>query len=446
MAEARPRVLIALPGAEAARGLAEYLAAHGFDCVAARDTESALNLLEREHVDCVVCAARAPRLDSLAVLDRARERERALCAVVVATHETRSLALEAVRRGAYDYQLEPLEREKLLATLRLGLGHQRLAQRVQEMEVRLASRSGLQALTGRSRAIQRVRDQVVWLAATRAPALLEGEPGSGKSVVARALHQLGPRRERRFERVRCGALPEGLLETELFGSEAAGTSGAVERADGGTLYLDEVDRAPLSVQVRLLRLLEERAFERAGGSRARRADVRLVAGCDGELARRVRAGQFREDLHRLLAATRVQLPPLRERRDDLPLLVDELVRTANREHGRRVPGVTMGVLDRLARHDWPGNVSELRNVVDGMVSTARGRRPLDVDSLPAGLRGEPGPRSTLAVSVGMTLEAAERKLVEATLTHTRGDKRRAAAMLGVSLRTLYRRLEEWGGR
>jgi len=207
-----------------------------------------------------------------------------------------------------------------------------------------------------------------------------------------------------------------------------------------------VDRAPRSVQVRLLRLLEERAFERPGGSRPRRADVRLVVACDGELARRVHAGQFREDLHRLLAVTRVQLPPLRERRDDLPLLVDELVRAANREHGRRVPGVTMGVLDRLARHDWPGNVSELRNVVDGMVSTARGRRPLDVESLPAALRGEPGPPSTLAVSVGMTLEAAERKLVEATLAHTRGDKRRAAALLGVSLRTLYRRLEAWGGR
>lgn len=442
MPEPRPHALIAIRGAEPGRALAAFLGAHGFECVCVRDTESALNALDDARADCLVAEARAPRLDGLAVLDRARERQPALCAVMLASAETRAVALEAVRRGAYDFQVEPVDREKLLATLRLGLQHLRLAERVVEMEDRLDRQFGMRALTGHSRAIQRVRDQVRHLAATRAPVLLEGEAGTGKSVVARALHHNGPRRERRFERVRCGEVPGTVLEVELFGAEATGTRGALERADGGTLFVDEVDRAPMAVQVRLLRFLQERAFERVGGTRVRRADVRVVAASDGELSDAVRAGRFRDDLYHQLALTRVQLPPLRERLEDLPLLVEELVRGANREHGRRVPGVTRGVLDRLERHAWPGNVSELKNVVDGMVATARGRQPLGPESLPDALRGRAAGEK-LGITVGMTREAAERRLVEATLAHTRGDKRRAAAMLGIGLKTLYRRLARW---
>jgi len=269
------------------------------------------------------------------------------------------------------------------------------------------------------------------LAATRAPVLLEGEPGTGRSVVARALHYGGPRRERRFERVDCGALAEADQAPALFG--AAGAPGAFERAEGGTLFVHGIDRASPGVQLRLLHLLQERT------------NVRLVAASDRDLEGEVRAGRFRDDLHHLLAATRVQLPPLRARREDLPALVAELVRAANRRHGRRVPGVTAGVLERFARHEWPGNVAELKATLDAMVAGARGRRPLDLESLPESLlgAGEPGARVELAV--GMTLASAERRLVKATLAYTQGDKRRAAALLGIGLRTLYRRLDEWGG-
>jgi DNA-binding NtrC family response regulator len=295
-------------------------------------------------------------------------------------------------------------------------------------------------LVGRSPAIQRLREQVRHLAATRAPVLLEGEPGAGKSVVARALHDGGPRRERRFERVDCDALPAETQPAALFG--AVGEPGALERAAGGSLLVHGIERAAPGVQLRLLHVLQERTPERSRVP----TDVRLIAATDHDLAAEVSAGRFRDDLHHLLSVTRVHVPPLRERREDLPFLVREILLAANREHGRRVPGVTAGVLERLSRHDWPGNVSELKLALSGMVAAASGRRPLDLESLPEALRGGDRPGARIALEVGMTLASAERRLVEATLAWTDGDKRRAAAVLGIGLRTLYRRLDGWEQR
>jgi DNA-binding NtrC family response regulator len=240
--------------------------------------------------------------------------------------------------------------------------------------------------------------------------------------------------------VDCGALPPEAQAAALFG--AVGEPGAFGRAAGGSLLVHGIEHAAPGVQLRLLHVLQERTLERSRVP----TDVRLIAASDRDLAAEVSAGRFRDDLHHLLAVTRVHVPPLRERREDVPLLVREILRAANREHARRVPGVTAGVLERLAGHDWPGNVAELKDTLSGMVAAARGRQPLDLDSLPVEFHGADPPGGRIALEVGMTLASAERRLVEATLAYTDGDKRRAAAMLGIGLRTLYRRLDEWAKR
>jgi DNA-binding NtrC family response regulator len=308
-------------------------------------------------------------------------------------------------------------------------------------------------LIGCSRAIARTMEQVRHLSATNASVLIEGEPGTGRELVAHAIHQSGPRGNRRFIAVDCSALPGERIEGELFGFEAGAdadlpgpASGKMELADHGTLFLGEIGDLPAAVQARLLRVLQDREFERVGGERTIKVDVRVMAATAHDLSARVADGRFREDLFRRLAMVRVSLPPLRERSEDIPLLVQHFVRETSREHGRRVRGASRGVLERLMRHPWPGNVRELRNTIEGMVVSAAGRRPLDLTDLPPTLREPASEIDRLEIVVGTTIEHAERQLIAATLRHTGHDKPRAAAMLGMGLRTLYRKIKRYGIR
>jgi DNA-binding NtrC family response regulator len=450
MTRPRPAVLVVGPARGESRRVAESLGGHGFEVLTAADTESADNVLERRPVQALVSELRGARIDGLGLLRRGLRRNPALCGVLLASADAVELAVEAMREGAYDVLVPPVHIDRLLAVLRRGAEHQALRARVAEMEGQLDERLGLERLTGPSRATRRVMEQVGTVAPTRASVLLEGEPGTGKRLVAQMIHRNSPRRDERFVWANCAVVGENLIEGDLFGWERGATGagavwpGRLELADGGTLLLDEVGAAPAGVQARLLRAIQERAFERVGGTQTLHADVRLIASTSRDLVAEVRAGRFREDLFERLSVVRIAIPALRERVEDVPLLVDAFIKDFNREHGRKVTGASPGALEALMRHPWPGNVRELKGAVEGMVVAVRERRRLDLTDLPSAMRGRIRRADSMSVRVGMTVAEAERQLIEATLRHLDGDKPRAASMLGIGLRTLYRKLAEYG--
>ena len=349
--------------------------------------------------------------------------------------------------GAADVQTRPVRADRALAVIQRGLALERRLARIGDLETRLDRRHDFERLDGRSRAMRRVLEQARQVAATRATVLLEGPEGTGKSRLAETIHHHSPRRTERFVRMSCAALAESALERDLFGAEdgaGGGTPGRLELAAGGTLFLEDIERIPPAVQVRLLRVLHDRAFERVGGSETRRADIRLIVATTSDLEAEARAGRFRDDLWVRLSLVRVRMPSLSERAEDIPFLVESFIREFNREHSRRVSGVTAGVLECLAAHRWPGNVRELRDTIEGMVVFAAGRRPLELSDLPQALRAGRGAAESGALAAGMTVEEAERALIAATLRHTGFDKTRTAAMLGIGLRTLYRKIKRYG--
>jgi DNA-binding NtrC family response regulator len=453
MTDERPAVLLVGRQADGAGGVAAALRERGWDVVLADDAGAALEALDARAFDGVVTALESGAVDGMAVLRRSRERHPDAWVVMVADAVPGGRVVEALRAGAADVVSRP-DPEQIAAVLERGLAHQRMARRLAHMEEHLDERFGIDRLAGRSRAIARVTDQIRQVAASRGTVLIEGEPGTGKGLVARIIHQRGPRRAARFVWASCAALTPELAAAELFGEEGPGLDrpGRVELADRGTLLLEEIDALPAAGQVRLLRFLQDRTFERVGSRETRRSDARLIVSSPRDLAGEVRAGRFREDLFVRLSAVRIAIPPLRERPEDLAPLVTALLGDLAREHGRGAARVTPGVMERFARHDWPGNARELRNVLEAMVvfggGSGRGarRRPLDVGDLPPAWRDAIDPQETLRIPVGTSLAEVERRLIEATMRHARQDKPRAAAMLGMGLRTLYRKLDALGMR
>jgi two-component system response regulator PilR (NtrC family) len=440
--------------------IALRLTAEGFVVDEAADGDTAIQRLSSFAYDALVTDLRMPGADGTQVLDAGLERYPDLAAIVVTGYGTVKDAVDAIRRGASDFITKPFQFDELRHVLRTALERRELRAENRYLREQLEARYGLDGLVGRSAPMRELSSLLATVAPTNSTILITGETGTGKELVARAIHVASLRSQHRFIALNCSAIPETLLEAELFGHVRGAFTGAVaqrqgrfEQAHRGTLFLDEVGTMSPALQAKLLRVLQARAFERVGDSQTIRVDVRVIAATNSDLARMVREGSFREDLYYRLNVIQVKLPPLRDRREDIPLLVQHFLDRLGREHVPQRMGVTFTqeALRRLMAHDWPGNVRQLENIVERAFTLSPGRRQIDVAALPPDLVPPTAPDPEVPVMLpdsGLDLEAVltrmERALIHQALERTAGNKRQAADLLRIKRTTLVEKLKRLG--
>jgi len=447
------RVLIIDDDEGHAEALADGLETTGHPCTVATSGRQGIELMGEQTFDAVLTDLKMHDLDGMEVLKEATTLQPDAIVILVTGHATVENAVSAMHLGASDYLTKPINIAELRTRIQRGVEAKRLRRTNFELRRQLEERFGLEGLVGHSPAMQRVFDVIRQVSSSHATVLVLGESGTGKELVARAIHTGSPRKEKPFVAVNCAALSQGLIESELFGHVKGAFTGAISAkegvivyADGGTLFLDEVGDMPLETQAKLLRVLETREVQPVGGNTTRRVDIRLVAATNQDLRARVAEGKFREDLLFRLQVVTIELPPLRERAGDVPLLVDHFIHDLADEHGRGVRGITPEARALLVRYDWPGNVRELRNAIENMVLLTRGD-VLDVEDLPEHVREATGTSSTPSGHMelaGHSLAEVERALIEANLELVGGNRQKAAKILGIGERTLYRKLKEYG--
>jgi len=451
----RPEVLVVGRDASEIREIVAFLNEEGYAVTWARDGEAGYNALDSKHFDAMVAELHPQRVVGLRLLTLARQRNPEICVALLTSPapDDIELATEAMRLGAYDFQLSPWNLEKLGAVIRRGLSHQELVIKYSELHRRVDKRFGMHNIIGNSPQMVTIYNQIKQIAPTHATVLIFGESGTGKELVAQAIHQNSLRSDERFVKLDCAALAPTLIESELFGHEKGSFTGAIrdhagrfELADGGTLFLDEIGELPFNVQGKLLRVLQDREFERVGGTDTVKTDVRLICATHRNLAEMVDRREFRLDLYYRLNVVTITIPPLRDRRMDIPLFVDTLIKRFNEEHGKEVPGLTRGAMERFLSYPWPGNVRELRNTLEGLVVLSSGPDLIDVPQLPSHLTAPDAVDAAIRFRIGMTMDDIEREAIQRTLEHTGYDKPRSAEMLGIGLRTLYRKIKEYGLR
>jgi len=451
--EVRGRIVVADDEESARRGLGRILAEDGFEVHLASDGEDALRLVAQESPDVLLTDLRMPGLDGHDLLSRVRRGYPHVAVVIMTAHGTIRSAVQALREGASDYLTKPIDVEEVEHLLDQILERKRLLAETQLLRERLDEKYSFENIIGRSPEMLEVFSLVEQVAPSQASILITGDSGTGKELIAQAIHQRSPRRSGPFVKVSCAALPETLLESELFGHERGAFTGALSRragrfeaAAGGTVFLDEVGDIPPGMQVKLLRFLQERQFERLGGNRTLTVDVRVISATHRDLAQLIREGAFREDLYYRLNVIEIHLPAIRERRPDIPLLADFFVHKFAAANGKRVAGLTEETLAAFMAYSWPGNVRELEHAVERAVILARDEK-LDLTLFPSLPREQPVAKSRSGPAVpGASLEEIEMEAILRTLEAAGGSTTRAAGILKISPRTIQYKLKQYRSR
>jgi DNA-binding NtrC family response regulator len=442
-------VLVADDEKNIREGLREALLLDGYEVLTAGDGREAQEIVERGEVDLLITDLKMPRLSGEELLKVVTSQSPTVPVIILTGHGTIESAVQAMHDGAYDFLTKPVNLDRLSLLVRRALSNRELALQNKAMQEELERRSGFASIIGRSAEMRQVFELVRQVAPSRSSVLITGESGVGKEMIAEALHYNSPRKEKPFIKVHCAALTETLLESELFGHEKGAFTGAIVRKRGrfelanlGTLFLDEIGEVNQNVQIKLLRVLEEKRFERVGGEETIEVDVRLVAATNRNLREAIEKSTFREDLYYRLNVVNIHVPPLRERKEDIALLAAAFLKEFSQENGRQIDGIEPKARLALYNYPWPGNVRQLRNTIESAVVLCKGTS-ITLEDLPPNVRGETG-GDTVKVPVGATLADVEKEVIRSTLAREGGNKSRTADILGIGRKTLHRKIEEYG--
>jgi len=449
------RVLIIDNDQDHAETMAEALERAGCVCRVATSGPEGAKLIREEEFDVIITDLVMNDIDGLAILSLAKQEQPETEVILVTGHGTIQSAVTAMREGAFNYLLKPLDLAQLRAVVQKAVENVRLRRANVELHRRLDETFGFEGIVGNSPQMRAVLEKVRRIAPTNATVLILGETGTGKELIAQAIHQNSPRKNKPFVALNCAALSENILESELFGhvkgaftDACSDRVGKFEYAHGGTLFLDEVGDMPMATQIKLLRVLENGEITRVGSNDPIKVNVRVLSATNQDLEGLVDGGRFRRDLYHRLNVVSIRLPSLTERAQDIPILIDHFVKMFSKKHGKQIKGMTPAARHRLQTYNWPGNVRELRNVIESMIVVDYDGI-LDVDDLPEQLAESDGRQVetgnvSLAALVGRSMEELEKMFIAETLRATGGNREDAARMLGIGERTLYRKIKEYG--